>query len=98
MYWLALLIVGIISSLIFNPWFNSKSGKTYAEKLNNIYGTYWSALIAHLIGAWGGGTYLGKWGWMIADYNVIGGFIGAIIIGYIWFLIAKGQSKAEANK
>lgn len=98
MFWVTLIVVGLISSLVFHPLFNSKAGESYVEKLNKIYGTYWAALVAHIIGAWLGGAYLGKWGWMVADYNVIGGFIGAIVIGYLWYLIAKSQTKAEANK
>lgn len=98
MFWLMVLIVGLISSLVFHPLFNAKAGEGYWDKLNKIWGTYWAALIAHLVGAWLGGAYLGKWGWMLYDYNVIGGFIGAIVIGYIWYLIAKSQTKQEASK
>lgn len=97
MYTVMLLIVGIISSLVFHPIFNSKAGNTYVERLNKIYGTYWAALIAHIIGAWAGDAVLGNWGWMAYGFNVIAGFIGAIVIGYVWYLIARSQTKAEAK-
>ncbi|TZE81167.1 hypothetical protein [Calorimonas adulescens] len=97
MYTVMLLVVGIISSLVFHPLFNSKAGSTYAERLNKIYGTYWAALIAHIIGAWAGDAVLGDWAWMAYGYNVIAGFIGAIVIGYIWYLIARSQTKAEVK-
>ncbi|WP_236612048.1 hypothetical protein [Caldanaerobacter subterraneus] len=42
MFWLMVLIVGLISSLVFHPLFNTKAGEGYWDKLNKIWGTYWS--------------------------------------------------------
>ncbi len=96
MYTLMLLAVGIISSLVFHPMFNNKAGSTYSEKLNKIYGTYWSALIANILGAWVGDALLGDWGWMAGGFNVIAGFIGAIVIEYVWYLIVRNKSTNAA--
>lgn len=89
MYWIVLIVVGVIVSLVFNPIFFK--GKTFK------YGGYWSILIAALLGAWVGDLVLGNWGWMLASYNVIAGLIGAVIFNFLWDLIAKDSSSNTSS-
>ncbi|SHF27133.1 hypothetical protein SAMN02746089_01601 [Caldanaerobius fijiensis DSM 17918] len=89
MYWVVLIVVGLIVSLLFNPIFFK--GKTFK------YGGYWSVLIASLLGAWVGDAVLGNWGWMLASYNVIAGLIGSVVFNFVWDLIAQDKSSESTS-
>ncbi len=49
-------------------------------------------IIAGLVGAYLGGVLLRTWGWMLGGLNVIGSFIGALVIAY--FVQALGPKTA----
>ncbi|GBF10476.1 hypothetical protein [Tepidibacillus sp. HK-1] len=85
MYWIILIIVAAISLLIVNYLF------FMGKKFN--YGGVWSSSLAALIGAWLGDILLGDWGWMALGYNILAGFIGSLVITYLWDLIAVKRNK-----
>ncbi|HHV61315.1 MAG TPA: hypothetical protein GXX51_01530 [Firmicutes bacterium] len=89
MYWLALIIVGLVISWIATVWY--AKGKA-------IWGGWVTLLIASLLGSWLGDVVLGNWGWMIKGYNVIAGIIGALIISWLWALVAPKAGAQTASK
>jgi len=86
MYFVTLLIVGIVIGLLNMVFFPGK-------KFN--YGGIWSILIAGILGAWLGDITLGKWGWMLASYNVLAGIVGAVILVIIWDFIALDRATSK---
>lgn len=88
MYWLVLIVVGVVVSLVLNPIFFK--GKKFK------YGGYWAILIASLLGAWAG-EVLGKWGWILANYNVIAGLIGSIVFNVVWDFIAQEKTDTTST-
>lgn len=89
MYWLVLVVVGVILALVVNPLLTRKK---------KIPGGLWTALIANLVGAWLGDVVLGDWAWMLYSYNVIAGIIGAIVINYLWVLVAGKKKEASGSQ
>ena len=80
MYWLVLIVISLIISWVFNNYYKEEQ--------------YWNLLVGALVGAWLGEIILGDWGWMLADFNVIAGIIGSIVIGWLYLLIL---TKIRAN-
>ncbi|MGE5576237.1 MAG: hypothetical protein ACM3TT_03450 [Syntrophothermus sp.] len=80
MYWLVLLIVGILVCWLATVWF---------AKEKQVYGGWGAILIASLVGAWLGDVALKDWGWVLARFNVIAGLIGAAVLSWLWTIFAK---------
>ncbi len=80
LYWLLLLVTGLVVGYALNPLVFK--GKTFK------YGGTWSVLGSSLIGAWGGDYFLGDWGLVYGDYNLIAGLIGAVVLNFVWDYIA----------
>ncbi len=80
MYWLVLLIVGILIGWLATVWFAGEK---------QLYGGWGAVLIASLVGAWLGDLVLQDWGWTIARFNIIAGVIGAGVLSWLWVLFGK---------
>lgn len=74
MYWICLIIVGVVISLLSN-FVILKSKKSFLG--------YWALLVVDLIGAWLGDVVFGDWA-LINGYNIVGGIIGAIVVDLVW--------------
>ena len=74
MYWIWLIVVGLVISLLSN---------FLVLKTKNPWGGYWILLIVDLIGAWLGDVIFGDWA-QINEYNIVGGLIGAIVLDLVW--------------
>ncbi len=84
MYWLVLLILGIILAYIGSAWF---------AKDKTLPGGFWGILIASIIGVWLGDLIFGGWLWVWADVNIIGGIIFSLILIWLWSLFGgKGAA------
>ena len=84
MYWLVLIILSLIMAFLLKTLFKEK----YVSENYLIW------LVVAFVGAWLGDVVLGDWWWIIADFNVIAGIIGSLVIGWIYTLIFAqiGQS------
>lgn len=72
--WVALIIVGVLAGLL----------ATYVRIGSRIMPGGWIVgILLGLLGAYLGGVYVGKWGWVLGGLNVIGSIIGALLIPYI---------------
>lgn len=79
MYWIVGGLVGLVVWWGMNMLMTGKAG-----------GTGWLAtLIVALLGSWLGDLILGDWLWMLAGFNVIAGAIGAVVLTWLWNMIAK---------
>ncbi|MBZ4666062.1 hypothetical protein [Mahella sp.] len=74
MYWVWLIIVGVVISLLSN---------FVVLKSRRPWGGYLALLIVDLVGAWLGDVVLGDWA-LINEYNIVGGIIGAIVLDLVW--------------
>ncbi|MDR5694581.1 MAG: GlsB/YeaQ/YmgE family stress response membrane protein [Armatimonadota bacterium] len=72
--WIALIIIGGLAGLLAT--YVRIGGRT-------IPGGWFVGILLGLLGAYLGGVYLGKWGWMLGGLNVIGSIIVALLIPYI---------------
>lgn len=79
MYVLVLIIIALIMAWLLQVIF----------KKIEIKGGYWNRLVGTTIGALLGDLILGNWGWMLGDFNVIAGIIGAFLIGWLYMLMFK---------
>lgn len=79
MFWVVWALVSLVVWWGMNLLMTGKAG-----------GSNWLAsLIVALLGSWLGDLVLGNWLWMLAGFNVIAGAIGAIVLLWLWNLIAK---------
>ena len=76
-YVIILLVVGIIVGLILDA----------VAKDKEVPGGVWGLIIAGILGSWLGEIALGDWGWMLQDYNVVAGIIGAVVIAGLYLLL-----------
>lgn len=51
-------------------------------------------IIAGIIGAWIGSAILGNWGPELGGYSIIPALIGAVVLVFLYSLIARGMRKA----
>ncbi|AEE95939.1 hypothetical protein [Mahella australiensis] len=88
MYWVWLIIVGVVISLLSN-FVVLKSKKSFLG--------YWGLLVVDLIGAWLGDIVFGNWA-LINDYNIVGGLIGAIVLDVIWkYVVSPWATKSSGT-
>jgi uncharacterized membrane protein YeaQ/YmgE (transglycosylase-associated protein family) len=87
-YWLVLIIIALLMAWILIEAFKTK----------DISGGYWNVLIGALIGAWLGDIILGDWAWMLVGYNVIAGFIGSFVIGWLYILLVSKKEPKDIAK
>lgn len=90
--WVALLIVGVLAGLL-------ATNKSLGGRM--MPGGWVAGVIAGLVGAYLGGTFLEKWGWMLGGLNVIGSIIGALVIGYgleLFGLKESGSKEPAAHR
>ncbi|MDI3508304.1 MAG: hypothetical protein PWP48_1427 [Clostridiales bacterium] len=88
MYWVWLIIVGVVISLLSN-FVVLKSKKSFLG--------YWALLVVDLIGAWLGDIVFGNWA-LINDYNIVGGLIGAIVLDVIWkYVVSPWAAKSSGT-
>ena len=81
--WTALVLSGVLGGLLAT---SCRLGG------RSIPAGWIGEIIAGLVGAYLGGVLLGTWGWMLGGLNVIGSFIGALVIAY--FVQALGPKTA----
>ena len=72
--WTALVISGVVGGLL---------ATSYRLGGRAMPAGWIGEIIAGLVGAYGGGVLLGKWGWILGGFNVIGSVAGALVIDYI---------------
>lgn len=87
MYWVWLVIVGLVISLLSN-FVVLKSKKSFLG--------YWALLIVDLIGAWLGDLVFGNWA-LISDYNIVGGLIGAVVLDLVWKYVVTPLTSKSSN-
>ncbi|HZG14788.1 MAG TPA: hypothetical protein VE710_07160 [Candidatus Bathyarchaeia archaeon] len=82
MFWIVWAIVGVV------VW----AGMSYLVSGEVGGKGWWASLIAALLGSWLGDMLLGDWLWMLAGFNVFAGAIGAIVLTWLWSLVAKSRN------
>ncbi len=79
MFWIVWAVVGVVVWAVVNYWLTGDlTGKSW-----------WTSLIAALVGSWLGDLLLGDWAWIVAGFNVIAGVIGAALLTWLWHLASK---------
>lgn len=72
--WFILIIVGVLAGLL------AMNVRLWRKEMP---GGWIVGIVSGLVGAYAGGLFLGRWGWMVGGLNVIGGIIGALVIPYL---------------
>jgi uncharacterized membrane protein YeaQ/YmgE (transglycosylase-associated protein family) len=87
MYWITLIIVGLLMGWAVKSWLAQEK---------TLKGEPWLRLLITIIGAWLGDAILGDWGWMLAGFNVFAGIIGSFVLGWIWTLVGVDEEAGSS--
>lgn len=90
MFWLLVVIVGLIVGFLFNP--------IFFRNTKFKYGGIYTVLLVALVGSYVGGAFFGKWAWVVKDYNIIAGIVFAIVLNLLWDLFAKDKAAKAADE
>lgn len=77
--WVAVVVIGVIIGWLVH---------TYGTR-GTYPGGIWGAMIAGLIGSYLGAVFLGEWGWMLGNANVIAAVAGSAVLSFVAGLFGR---------